>query len=265
VFCAGGTHAFPALLKAATTRIRCSSAIILNETDLAFHSASVVVSDLDSWVGRSGITVQDDYSHARSGTQPIYRMSFTPPPEEACPFSRGQVKLAFGWKPAGDPIHGISFQQWPGIKIEYDQMQAFDIIRKDVGRIQDLVTLCIDAPTVVDSPILQRPDIRVKVLCGEETDFEQPIEFIAQPIRYLDPQQRKPRHWHQMLLSFEELGGLETIARWLDVSQGFQRALDSFMSIRHARQMYAENRFLNVTFATRSLPSNRHLGRAVHE
>jgi hypothetical protein len=89
----------------------------------------------------------------------------------------------------------------------------------------------------------------VKVLSGEETDFQQPIEFITQPLRYVDPQERKPRYWHQMLLGFEELGGLEATARWLDTSQGFQRALDSFMSIRHAKQMYAENRFLNVTFA----------------
>jgi ApeA-like protein/HEPN superfamily Apea-like protein len=217
--------------------------------ELAFQSASVVVSDLDSWVGRSGIALEEDYPHAPSGTQPIYKMAFTPPPEETCRFSRGRVKLAFGWKPAGDPIHGISFRQWAGIRIEYDQMQKFDTIRKDIGRIQDLVTLCIDAPTAMDSLILQRPDIRVKVLSGEVTDFEQPIEFIAQPLRYVDPQEHKPRHRHQMLLGFEELGGLEAIARWLDASQVFQRALDSFMSIRHARQMYAENRFLNVTFA----------------
>jgi hypothetical protein len=217
--------------------------------ELAFQSASVVLSDLDSWVGRSGIALEEPHLESVSGTQPIYRMIFTPPREETCRFSRGRLKLAFGWKPAGDPIHGISFRQWPGIKIEYDRMQAFDVIRKDVGRIQDLVTLCIDAPTAIDSLILQRPDIRVKVLSGEETDFQQPIEFIAQPLRYVDPQERKPRHWHQMLLGFEELGGLEAIARWLDASQGFQRALDSFMSIRHAKQMYAENRFLNVTFA----------------
>jgi hypothetical protein len=128
-------------------------------------------------------------------------------------------------------------------------MQAFDTIRKDVGRIQDLVTLCIDTSTAIDALILQRPDVRVKVLSGEETESQQPIEFIAQPLRYVDPEEHKPRHSHQMLLSFEELGGLEAIARWLDVSQGFQRALNSFMSIRHAKQMYAENRFLNVTFA----------------
>jgi hypothetical protein len=217
--------------------------------ELAFQSAAVRLSDLDSWVGRSGIATEDDYPHIESRSRPIYKMAFTPPLEETYPFSRGRVKLAFGWKPGGDPIHGISFQQWPGIIIEYDEMQAFDVIQRDVGRIQDLVTLCIDAPTALDSLVLQRPDIQAKVLSGEDTGFAQPIEFVATPIRYVDPQERQPRHWHQMLLGFEELGGIEAIARWLDASQRFQRALNSFMSIKHAKQMFAENRFLNVTFA----------------
>ncbi len=219
------------------------------DDELAFQSASVLLSDLDSWVGRTGIAVEDGYPHNESGTQAIYSMAFTPPPEESCAFSRGRVKLGFGWRPGGDPIHGIRFQQWPGITIEYDEMQAFDVIRKDIGRIQDLVTLCIDAPTAVDSLSLRRQDIQAKVLSGEDAGFAQRIEFIAQTIRYVDPQERQPRHWHQMLLSFEELGGVDAIARWLDASQRFQRALDSFMSIKHAKQMFSENRFLNVTFA----------------
>jgi hypothetical protein len=128
-------------------------------------------------------------------------------------------------------------------------MQAFEAVQRDVSRIQALVTLCMDAPTVLDSLVLRRPDIRAKVLSGADAGVPQPIEFIATPIRYIDPQDRQPRHWHQMLLGFEELGGIEAIARWLDASERFQRALNSFISVKHAKQMFAENRFLNVTFA----------------
>jgi ApeA N-terminal domain 1 len=217
--------------------------------ELAFQSAVVQLSDLDSWVGISGIVTENDYQHAELRSHPIYRMAYTPPVEEACPFSRGRVKLGFGWKPGGDPIHGISFQQWPGIVLEYDQMQEFDTVQRDVSRIQALVTLCLDAPTAIDSLVLRRPDIQAKVLSGKDAGVPQPIEFIATPIRYVDPQDRQPRHWHQMLLGFEELGGIEAIARWLDASERYQRALNSFISIKHAKQMFAENRFLNVTFA----------------
>lgn len=52
-----------------------------------------------------------------------------------------------------------------------------------------------------------------------------------------------------MLLTFDELGGTATVARWLDVVEAFQTSLDSMMSITHAAQMFGENRFLNVTYA----------------
>jgi hypothetical protein len=216
--------------------------------ELTFQSATVALGHLDSWVGRSGITKEDSLRDP-SAPSTIYKMSFTPLLEESHPFSHGRLILDFAWESRGDPIHGIAFQQWPVVRIEYDQMQTFDVVYKDVSRVQNLMTLCIDAPAAIDTLILRRPDVREKMLSGEDSPYEQAIEFVAPPLRYVEPQERKPRHLHQMLLSFEELGGIAAIARWLDASRRFQRALDSFMSIKHAKQMFTENRFLNVTFA----------------
>ncbi|HKR49383.1 MAG TPA: HEPN domain-containing protein [Pseudonocardiaceae bacterium] len=211
--------------------------------ELTFQSATIVLVDLDSWVGRSGITEERGYRHH----QFLYRMSFTPLPEESRPFSQGRVTLDFSWKSRGDSIHGVAFQQWPVIRIEYNQMQAFGIIYRDVSRVQNLMMLCIDAPAAIDDLILKRSDM---ALSGEDSRHEQSIEFFALPLRrYVEPHERKPHPRHRMLLNFEELGGIATIARWLDTSQGFQRALDSFMSIKHANEMFVENSFLNVTFA----------------
>jgi hypothetical protein len=51
-----------------------------------------------------------------------------------------------------------------------------------------------------------------------------------------------------MLLTFEELGGLPAIARWLEIAPQFQRALNSLMSVKYAEQMFAENRLMNATY-----------------
>ena len=59
--------------------------------ELAFQSASVVLSDLDSWVGRSGIALEEPHPQSASGPQPIYKMTFTPPGEETSRFSRGRL------------------------------------------------------------------------------------------------------------------------------------------------------------------------------
>jgi hypothetical protein len=51
-----------------------------------------------------------------------------------------------------------------------------------------------------------------------------------------------------MLLTFDELGGLPTIARWLEMAPRFQRALNSLMSVKYAEKMFAENRLMNATY-----------------
>ncbi|MFC6021882.1 HEPN domain-containing protein [Plantactinospora solaniradicis] len=217
--------------------------------ELAFKTVRVAISDLDSWVETSGITYHWNHESDRPDVSRLkYEMNFVPPQTETHLFSRGRLSIAYSWKEDGDPIHGIAFKQWPIIKIEYDELQPFRVIQKDVGRIQSLVTLCIDERTTVDALVLNRPDVRTRFLSGDDAG-EQAIEFLAPLLRYIDPAERKPRHRFEMLVGYKELGGIAAIARWLDASERFQRPLDSFMSTKHAGQMFTENRFLNVTFA----------------
>jgi len=110
------------------------------------------------------------------------------------------------------------------------------------------MTLCVDAPVHLDKLILTHPDVHMFMLDGSDSGAEQPIELVNSPIPYIAPEARKVRHPHQMLLTFEELGGLPTIARWFEIAPQFQRALNSLMSVKYAEQMFAENRLLNATY-----------------
>jgi hypothetical protein len=56
-----------------------------------------------------------------------------------------------------------------------------------------------------------------------------------------------------MLLDYEELGGIENVAKWMDKSVAFARPLDSLMSTIRARQMFMENKFMNITYAAEAL------------
>lgn len=230
----------------------------LDEEVPTFKKVSFTVSDLDGWVGRTGISIDDDNHAEASQPGAIYRASFTPPAEESSTFSRGRIGLGYLWQSGGNPIEGITFKQWAEIHIEYDEVQPFRVIRKDVGRLQSLITLCIDDRTSIDSLVLTRPDIRATLLNGQDGGHAKRIEFVAPPLRYIDPANRTPRGPHEILVGYEQLGGISTVARWLDVSERFQRPLDSLMSTRHARQMYTENRFLNVTFAAEAFHRTVH-------
>jgi hypothetical protein len=196
-----------------------------------------------------GITQQQHYDRDPSAQAALHELSYTQPAEETHPFTRGTVKLEWNWESSGDPLHGVKLHQWPVISLEYNNLTDLETIQDDIRRIEDLVTLCISHATELDRLILQRPDARIRMLSGEELEYEQPIELLMQPLRYVGPDKRKPRHEHQMLLTYKELGGISTIARWLDATETLKHALSQLMSVRHVDQMFAENRFLNVTSA----------------
>ncbi|WP_433051126.1 HEPN domain-containing protein [Dactylosporangium sp. CS-033363] len=223
----------------------------IESKDQRFQEAEATFGHTDVWVGRSGIDIQKDYFDRKDDT-PIYTATFTPIAQQDHPFNRGRVKLGYCWKHHGDPTQGISMKQWPVFTIRYDEPRPLDDIEQDIRLLQNLITLCMDGPTDLDRLVLTHPDIHMFMLGGSDSGAEQPIDVIKSPIPYTSPDKRKPRYTHDMLLTFDDLGGLPTIARWLDVAPKFRRALNSLMSVKYAERMYAENRFLNATFGAES-------------
>ena len=213
-----------------------------------FQSAEATFSYADTWVGHSGIKVENDYWRDQSEPASIYTATYTPIAQEEQSFDCGHIQLGYRWEPRGDPIRGISMRQWPVFTLRYDEPHSLEEIMRDVRLVQNLMTLCIDAPVHLDKLILKHPDVQMIMLDGSDSGAEQAIEFISSPIPYIAPEARQVRHPYQMLLTFEELGGLPTIARWLDIAPKFQRALNSLMSVKYAEQMYAENRLMNATY-----------------
>jgi hypothetical protein len=160
--------------------------------------------------------------------------------------------LSFGWSKGDELPYEINLRQEVTLGVEYHEIQPFDRLKKDVGRLVNLMALCLDVPVAVDSFTLKRPDIQVDLLSGGSSGIEQAIEFVASPISYEDPRERESLQAHQMLIGYSDLGRVSTVAKWLDSSERFQFALDSIMSTKHESRMFIENRFLNILHAAES-------------
>ena len=213
-----------------------------------FLSADVAFSHTGTWLNRSGIKVTHTYASERGAHDASYTASFTPVPEFYHSFSRGKIKVRHSWQQTGDSIEVTGIKQWPVFTFEYSELRTLKEISADVRNLQNLITLCIDTPVDNDRMVLTNPDVPMRMLDGSEPGFPQPIELLASPIPYTPPSERKPRHPYQMVLTFDEVGGVAAIARWLDLAPKFQRALNSLMSVQYAGTMFAENRFLNTTY-----------------
>jgi hypothetical protein len=213
-----------------------------------FQSAEATFSYADAWVGHSGIKVENDPWRDQSEPAPIYTATYTPTAQDEHPFTRGHIQLGYNWQAKGDSIRGLSMRQWPVFRTRYNEPHSLKTILRDVRLLQNLITLCVDTPVHLDTLILKHPDVHMFMLDGSDSGAERPIELVVSPIPYKAPEARKVRHPYEMLLTFEELGGLPTIARWLEIAPRFRRALNSLMSVKYAEHMFAENRLLNATY-----------------
>jgi hypothetical protein len=238
----------------ATSRYRANQLYIGHQfgrdESLEFQMATASFSDFDVWVNDQSTTEEYPSHQTPAPGKPVYTVSFDPPEREKARFSQGTVEMSIRWERTTDDRDSLVWRTWPAITIRYDHIQPMSVVRKDIGRIQDLVTLCLNKSTIMDRLLLTRPDVRARSLAGTDMGVDQPIELRVPLIRYVEPAKRKKQLEYRMLLTYDGLGRLDAVAKWLDASRTFQRSLDSLMSVRFAQQMYAENRYLNVTFAS---------------
>lgn len=54
---------------------------------------------------------------------------------------------------------------------------------------------------------------------------------------------------YDLSLSFETIGGIETLARWIDVATTYRPVIDRLAAMRGGMKSYMENRFLNMLAA----------------
>jgi hypothetical protein len=221
---------------------------------LEFTAVSVRFSNLAEWINRTGIELE--FRGTQSGVDgPRYRVAFTPLEAEEALFTSGRLSLRFGWAQDGDGASEVRIRQWPVLRIDYDERRSLDDIMVDIGHLQDMLTLCVDQECCVDFVALHRPDLQDHAFSGE-TLGPKTIELRYQPVSYVQPAERKSRHGHQMLLTYDSVGGIAALARWIDITSRLEPALGSLMTMRQGRPLYVENRFLNVTFAAEAYHRN---------
>lgn len=218
----------------------------LTSASLEFDAAHLRSNGGADWVGQR----IESRERSKDSFLPDW-LSYDEPRPQRCGFARGELEVSYSWS-SNDKTSAsrVQFEHWPVFSLYYTGLTSFGDIRGDLGRIEDLISLCADSTTTPMRISLRRPDIRVRMLDGSEAPHPREIEYIA-PV--VDVKHWKGRRPHEMILTFDEVGGVSGVAKWLDEAPRFQRSLNSLISVKRAGRMYGENRFLNVAFAVEAL------------
>jgi hypothetical protein len=215
---------------------------------LIFDEVSVTFDQLPQWIGRTGVTV--DYN-LRQGEQTADEVDidFRQLGDEVVQLDEFELRLGSSWGLRGDHITNTQLIQGTYLTLTYPVPQALKMILDDLKALQDLLTLAIDAPVVSEEVTLRCKDITYESgsVAGRPKSLSYYAPQLAERVRLEKPQ--PPGH---ILFGYQEIGGLNTIARWLVVARTYDIVLGWLLSIRYATGLYVQNRFHNVVSAAES-------------
>ncbi len=215
---------------------------------LAFDEVSITFDQLPTWIGRTGVTVNYNLRHGEQTTDEI-DIDFRQPVDEIVRLDEFELWLGSSWGLRGDHITETRLTQGTYLTLKYPTSQALKVILDDLKALQDLLTLAVDAPVVLEDVTLRRADITHETgsAAGRLKSLSYYAPQLAERVRLDKPQ--APGH---VLFEYQSIGGLPTIARWLAVAHTYDIVLGWLLSIRYASGLYVQNRFYNVVSAAES-------------
>ncbi len=217
---------------------------------LTFDRCKVAFDQLPTWVRRSGVEFKFE-TQSPELMPPFDRISieFAQPQDETVQFEDEELRLTSTWALGGNHITNTYINQDTLLELKYPAARPLDGILADIKYLQDLVTLATNAPTVPMEIALWREDITTERKPGEyrPQTMTYHASQLAEGVRLSEPQSST-----RVLFQFQDIGGLQTIARWIKVGRRYQIVLGSLLSIRYAAGLYVQNRFNNVISAAES-------------
>ena len=215
-----------------------------NDEALAFESITVTIDNLPQWLGRTGLSFSIE---EREGEVQRLRLELNPLPSEEVTTEAHSVELTYSYGVNGDHLTRSTFENGAGFRLSRPNPSGlFEDLYPLAGALQDLVTIAVDAPCLIDTVRLRHMDLIKEMPSGKQV--HEPVELWLQN-RDRAKTLSKPRLGYEMLFTFEQIGGLEGVSRWLDVASEYRPALDSLLSLRYGGVMYVESRLLNMVQA----------------
>ena len=217
-----------------------------SETEpLEFVAADLSIQHLDEWCGRSYISRDRAYSYKKEGA-----ITYTLPPSASVQTYFGEVDLWINFT-----LHSGRFkesvEQIYGFAIRLNEAQPLTTVMQLGSDLQDLLTICANATAAITRFSLRHSELKRETPSGGIRYH--PIELhvqhrgnhaLSDTAKILSP---------RMLVTFDELGGIAGIGRWLTCASKYKGALAALLSHRYIPRMYTDNRFENIVTAAEAL------------
>ena len=214
---------------------------------LQFDGIRLKLSHLDNWVRKTGTDISFTRDEQGTGVRNI-QITHVPLDKQVIPTDFGELQLIFSYRFNPDPFHTTKLTQSALLGVEFSESQDLQRVFDMSSDLMNLITVGVGAPAFVTEASLTNSDITRDLPSGKTF----PVSFGLYYKGFADNLKReeKPVHPSQMLFTFDDIGGLDGIARWLSTAARFKAVTGSLLSHWYLPTIYTENQFLNIIIAT---------------
>ena len=213
---------------------------------MKFSAVYLELRHLEHWIWKSGTRIdvkRDDPGGRISEIQ----VNYSPPPKAVIPMDIGELELEYMYSFHPDPIMETTIAQRCSIGVKFGEPYPLEDAIKVGSSLQNLLTVGVHSPTSFNKVTLSHPDLLRTLPGGREVP--ELISMYAQFRGSNTPRQDKAIHPTRMLFTFDDIGGLDGIAKWLVTSEKFRLVIDSLLSHWYLPAIYTDNRLLNTIIA----------------
>ena len=208
----------------------------LDNEPLLFQAAQFDIPHLARWIGQSGLS---DCVQLRQDSNQVeqIRIIYKPVADTIVDTQSGHLRLAFRYRQHGDRINELTIKQYCTLELRFADHGSVDDFFEAHGALQALIAIGVAAPVrVTDARVLTVAGHWVQVLADSGRISSQPGEMPR--IRPFD-----------MLFTYDGLGGLSGIGRWLTMAKKFRPVTGILMSRWYESDLYVELQFFSMVTA----------------
>ena len=217
---------------------------------LEFSAVHFQLQHLDQWVWRSSTRVSRGFDDSGNGTGEI-QIDHKPLEKSIVSIDSGKLELGYSYSYKLGSVTETSITQRCSFGVRFNGPRCLEDVLKEGTSLQNLVTIGVHAPSSFKQVTLAHADLVRTLPSGKE--FSEPIDMYARFRGGHVSGEEITVYPMQMLFTFDDIDGLDGVAKWLETSAKFRPVIDSLLSDWYLPTTYTDNRLLNSIIAAEAL------------
>lgn len=216
----------------------------------------VHICNLENWVGSTGISRSIKHDESSRGVSQ-FGLECTPIAPNVVEKDSLSLELSYSYSARQDKAVKWSLRESCYLSVMFQDPPSLPDAFDAAGALSTPVSVGVDSASPITS-------FRIRVASGDadgDPNTGQWVTVYADALAMRRKCDGNSRTRHEMLYTFDDIGGLEGLSRWLTNDVRFRTVLEELLSYWHVRKPYIGNRIVGLSIGVEMLYGKRHQSR----